>query len=161
VTPRGFATVLAAALAAAPLVAAARQGSRDPVSEPVAAPVPAVPQASAATLAPAVAPAPARPSTEKLAPAPVSIAPAKPAVAPRAPSAPPPARAWRRGGRASSGVAPGVLARAAARTQQARAPAVPPGCELPPERREAGTECPPVADNIESVEIDWSAPATR
>lgn len=164
-TARPLAALLAGALAAAPLAASAGQGqARAPsASAPAPAEVPAVPQATAATLAPAAAPAAPRAPTGKAVAIPAAPASsgAKPVLTKHAPPGPPPKEAWRGDGRTSSGVAPGVLARAAARTQQAREPKVPAACERPPSRRPPRIECPPTTGQIESVEIDWNAPAAR
>ncbi len=152
---------LLAALLAAPLAASARQGQGAAPSASAPAPekVPAVPQATAATLAPA-APPPRAPSVKVLAVPPASSA-AKPVLTRHAPPGPAPKESWRGDGRPASGVAPGALARAAARTQQARAPEGPSACKLPPSRRAPRIECPPATEQIESIEIDWSAPASR
>lgn len=155
--------VLLAALLAAPLAASARQGQgAAPAASAPAAPgkVPAVPQATAATLAPAAPPAPRAPSVKVLAVPPASSA-AKPVLTRHSPPGPAPKESWRGDGRPASGVAPGALARAAVRTQRAREPELPPACKLPPSRRAPRTECPPATGQIESVEIDWNAPAAR
>lgn len=154
------ALLLGAALAAAPLLAAAGQGQA--ASAPAApARVPAVPQATAATLAPAAPPAAARAPTVKVVPVPAAAGGARPVVTRHAPPGPPPKEAWSGDGRTSSGVAPGVLARAATRTQQARERKVPAECALPPARRDRRVECPPATGRIESLEIDWNAPVAR
>lgn len=67
---------------------------------------------------------------------------------------------WRTRARPTTDVAPGVLARAAARRAQERAAPEPPGCRRaaePPGK----APCPPTTGTIESIEIDWNAPPAR
>jgi hypothetical protein len=65
--------------------------------------------------------------------------------------------AWRAGGPSPSEVPAGVFARAAAK----RSRTAPPSCAPASFARVAADRCAPAGGAIESVEIDWNAPATN